>query len=156
VCDGNIVIYTLSYLIIYSHPCLGLPCVLFPLDFLTKILYALLILAMCATYSAHIILFHLIILIVFGEEYIFEAPHYTGFSSLLSLHPSCVKIFSTRNLFYNIFNLCSSRSVTDQVSHLYKTGKNIVLYRPVLIVMILIADKKAEDSELHGSKHSRI
>jgi hypothetical protein len=41
-----------------------------------------------ATCLAHLILLDLIILIILGEEYNYEAPHYAVFSNLLSLHPS--------------------------------------------------------------------
>jgi hypothetical protein len=37
----------------------------------------------------------LIILIVLGEQYSYEAPHYTAFSNLLSLHSSSAQIISS-------------------------------------------------------------
>jgi len=43
---------------------------------------------MRATFPAHLILLDLITLIMFGEAYIYEAPHYAVFSSLPSLPPS--------------------------------------------------------------------
>jgi len=68
---------------------------LFPSGFLTKILYAFLISPMCATYADHVILFDLITVIVFGEVYSYETPHYASFSSILPLLPSQVQIFSS-------------------------------------------------------------
>jgi hypothetical protein len=44
---------------------------------------------------AHLTLLDLIILIIFGEEPSYEAPHYVVFSNLLSLCLSSVQIFSS-------------------------------------------------------------
>jgi hypothetical protein len=52
-----------------SHLCLGLLSGLFPYGFLTKILYTFLISPMCAMWPTYLILFDLITLIIFGEEY---------------------------------------------------------------------------------------
>jgi hypothetical protein len=102
---------------------------LFPSGFPTKILYAFLIYTMRATFSTQFILLHLITLIICGEAYklwrysLWSLLHSSTISSLL-----CPNIlFST--LLSNALNLCSSRSVRDQVPHPYKTtGKIIVLY----------------------------
>jgi hypothetical protein len=57
-------------------------------------LYTYLISPICATCPAYVIILDLIILIIFGEEYT-QTPHYAIVSSLLSLHHSNIKIFSS-------------------------------------------------------------
>jgi hypothetical protein len=58
----------------------------------------------------------------------YDAPHYAIFSSTLLLPPSWVQIFSSPPC-SKTFNLHSSLTVRDQVSHPYKTrGKIIVLH----------------------------
>jgi hypothetical protein len=52
---------------IIPHQSLGLPGVLFPSGFYTKLLYSLIFCPMCATYPLHLIL-DLIVLIILGER----------------------------------------------------------------------------------------
>jgi hypothetical protein len=53
----------------------------------------------------------------------YEAPHSAASYNFLPLRSK----YSLSTLFSNTLNLCSSLSVRDQVSHLYKTrGKTIV------------------------------
>jgi len=118
----------------------------------TKIMYAFIISAMCATCHAHLILLHLVTLIILGE-----APHYAFFSSLphrskystqkpvlyafsiyamRSIWPNSLTIliryfypciFSSllgSNILLNTLCPCSSPTVRDQVSHSYKTIGN--------------------------------
>jgi hypothetical protein len=71
----------------------GLPDSLFRSRFPTKIKYAFIISQMCATWYLHQILFDSAILILFGEESNYEAPHYAIFSGLLSLYIECFSRF---------------------------------------------------------------
>jgi hypothetical protein len=66
-----------------------------PSGFPTNILYAFLSYPIRSTFPAHLNLLDLIILIILGDEYNYEAPHYTVFSNHLSPHPSSVQIFSS-------------------------------------------------------------
>jgi hypothetical protein len=68
-----------------SHLCVCFPSGLFPSIFLTKILYAFPVSQMLGTCLFHPILFDLIILIIFGEKYELEVPHFAVFSILLKL-----------------------------------------------------------------------
>jgi hypothetical protein len=90
--------------------------------------------ATCTTYPAHLIL-NLIILIILSETY--EAPCYAVFSTLLSLHPFLVQIFSS-----NILIACSSLNVRDQVSHPYRTTDKIA----VLYILIFTLDSMVASS----------
>jgi hypothetical protein len=58
-----------SVLILSSHLHVYLPSGFFPSGFHTKILHAFLFSLMRATFPAHLIMFDMIILIIFGEEY---------------------------------------------------------------------------------------
>jgi hypothetical protein len=57
-----------SILILYTHLRLDLPSGLFPSDFPTNILYALLFVPIRATYRVRLILLDLIVLIILGEK----------------------------------------------------------------------------------------
>jgi len=136
-----------------SNPCLGLASGLFPLGFLTKILYAPVPSPICAKCCAHFILLYLITRTILGKEY------RSGSSSLCSfLHfpvtPSHLDPNSLLNtLFSNTLSFLSSLIVSDQVSNPYKTtGEIILLY--VLIFIFLDSNWKTKDSVPNDSKHS--
>ena len=121
-----------SFLILSFHLRLGLPNGLFPSGFPTKTLYTPLLSTTPATSSAYLILLDFITRKIFGEQY-------RSFSSSLCnfLHSPVTSSLLAPNillntLFSNTHSLRSSLSVSDQVSHPYKTkGKIKVILRDV-------------------------
>jgi hypothetical protein len=63
------------------------PSSLFPSGFPTKNIIWISVSPMHATFSSYVILLDLITLIICGEAYSYDAPHYAVFSSLPPLSP---------------------------------------------------------------------
>jgi hypothetical protein len=106
-----------------THLYLGLPSGIFPFGFSTNNLHAFIFSSISDTCPAYLILLHLIILVIFGQEYSYEVPCYAAFSNTLSL--------------------CSSLNKRDQISQPYRTtGKIIALH--ILISMFI--DSRPKDT----------
>jgi len=118
-----------SILILSSHLSVGLPSRLFPSGFPTKTLYKPFFSLILTTGPAHLILLDFITWTILGEEYRSLSSSLCSF-----LHSPVTSFLLGQNillstLFSNTLSLRPSLTVSDQVSHPYKTtGKIIVLY----------------------------
>ena len=127
---------------ITSHLCLGVPSAL-PSGLPTKTLYALLISHIHAKCPSFPILLYFIIQTIFGEQYrslnsLVCSLLHTPFTSS-HLGPNII----LNILFSNTHSLCSSCSVSDQVSHPYKTTAKLEFCLNILIFIFL--DSKLEE-----------
>ena len=110
-----------STLILSFHLSLGLASGLFASGYPTKRLYVFHFSPIHVRRQAHFILLDLIVRIKFGEE--FRSWSFPLCSYLL---PSVTSYLLVPNIFLftafsTVFSICSSLSLTDQVSHSYKT-----------------------------------
>jgi len=131
-----------SILFLSFHIRRGLPSGLFPSGFPTETLYTPLLSPIRATCPTHLILFYLITRTTLVEEYRLLSSSLCSF-----LHFPVISSFLGPKIplsteFSNTLSLCSSHSVSDQVSHPYKTtGKIIILY----ILIFIFSCSKLED-----------
>jgi hypothetical protein len=116
-----------------------LPCSQIDVDRLLEVRAASII---RATSAAHPIRFDLICLMISGDEYkllsssLYVFLHSPVTSSLVG--PNIL----LRTLFSNTLSLCSSLSVTDQVSHPYKTSGRITL---LYVLTFTFLDSRRDD-----------
>ena len=111
-----------SILILSSHLSLGLRSCLFPSGFQTHILYTPLISPVRATCPAHLIL-HFVTGTILGEEYRSLSSSLCSFLHSLITSSLLVPNVLLNTLFSEALSLISSLSVSDQVSHPYKTTR---------------------------------
>ena len=138
-------------LLLFSHLFLGL----FPSGFPAKTLYTPLLSPIRPTCPAHLILLDFISRTILGEVYISLSSALCSFLDYFVTSSFLSPNILLNTLFSNTPGLRSSRNVSDQVSHPYKTkGKIMVLYNLTFIFL----DRKltTKDSAPNDSEHSLI
>ena len=124
-----------SILILISHQRLSYPSGLFPSGFPTKTLYTSLLSLIRAVFPAHLIP-DLITRTIFGEQYRLLSSAFCSFLHSLVTSSLLGPNILLSILFWNTVGLRSSLSMSDQVSHPYKTtDKIIIMYILIFIVL---------------------
>jgi hypothetical protein len=107
-------------------------------------LYAPLLSSIPVTWPAHLILFYLITLIIFDEEYrLFISSLCCFLRSPVSSSPLGQNIFLS-NLFSDTLSLRSSINLCDQVAHPYKITGTII---SLCILIFTFLDSRLEDKK---------
>ena len=109
-----------SIVILSSHLCLGLPSGLLPSGFPTKTLYISPLTPIHATCPTHLIL-HFITQRILGEQYRSLSSSLCSFLHSLVISSLLGPNILLSTLFSNTLSVCSFISISDKVSHPYKT-----------------------------------
>ena len=141
-----------TILILSSHLHLVLPNGIFPSGFPNKTPYTPLLSPKRAICPAHHILLDFITRKIVVEGYRSLSSSLCSFIHFLVTPSLLGPNILLNTVFSNALSLCSSLSVSDQVSHSRKKGKIVVLY--ILISYFWTANWKKEGSVPNDSKHS--
>ena len=142
-----------SILVLSFCLCLGHPSDLFPSGFCNKTLYAAVPAPIHATCPTHLILCVLITWMMYGEQNRWWRCSLCSFLHSPVAPSSLGPIIFLSTLFSNTPSLCSSLSLRDQVSHLYKTTGRI-LFLCTSICIFVDTKQKTKDSGPNDGRHS--